>query len=285
MPATTTINADLHSHSTVSDGWLSPSALVARAAANGVTLLALTDHDEVNGIDEARTAARSSGIHFVAGVEISVTFADETIHIVGLDIDHQHPLLVDGLTHIRSGRQIRASRIAEALAQAGIHNALEGAQHFVRNPALISRAHFARFIVQCGIMPDVKTVFEHYLARGKPGYVKHTWAQLEDAVAWIKAAGGIAVIAHPARYRLSSADMHTLFDRFIAAGGTAVEVVSGAHTPQEMERFAAVARSRNLLASRASDFHGEHESPVDIGHCRPLPPDLTPVWTQFNGLP
>ena len=275
-------NADLHSHSTFSDGWLTPSALVNRAANNGVTLLALTDHDETSGIDEATLAAHQAGISFIAGVEISVSFAGETIHIVGLDIDHHDPALTEGLAHVRSGRHERARLIAEALAQRGIPDALQGAQQFVRNPALVSRAHFARFLVQKGIMPDVKTVFEHYLVKGKPGYVEHTWAQLEDAVQWITGAGGIAVIAHPARYRLSSSEMDLLFNRFIKAGGTAIEVVSGAHTAQEIERFATVARRYKLLASRASDFHGEHESPVDLGCCAPLPADLIPVWTQFT---
>lgn len=275
------INADLHCHSTVSDGWLEPGEVVRRAVANGVELLALTDHDEVGGLDIAAEVAASLGLRFVSGVEISVSFAGETIHIVGLGIDHRHPGLLGGLEQVRSGRDERATRIGEALAAVGIHDALQGARRFARNPALVSRAHFARHLVASGLMPDVKTVFEHYLARGKPGFVEHEWAALEDAVGWIRAAGGIAVVAHPARYRLSTADMARLFDRFIAAGGEAVEVVSGAHSDDEMRRFATVARQRGLLASRASDFHGENESAVDLGRCNPLPPDLTPVWSRL----
>ncbi|WP_068638121.1 3',5'-nucleoside bisphosphate phosphatase [Thauera butanivorans] len=275
------LNADLHCHSTVSDGWLEPADVVARAKANGVELLALTDHDELGGLGIAAAAAAGLGLRFVPGVEISVSFADETIHIVGLGIDPQEPGIIAGLQQIRSGRDARAARIGEALAEAGIRGALEGARRFARNPALVSRAHFARHLVASGVMPDVRTVFDHYLVRGKPGFVDHEWASLEDAVGWIRGAGGTAVVAHPARYRLSNAGMERLLDRFVAAGGEAIEVVSGAHSEDEMRRFATVARRRGLLASRASDFHGENESPVDLGRCNPLPPDLTPVWSRF----
>ncbi len=275
------INADLHCHSTVSDGWLEPEGVVLRALANGVELLALTDHDEVGGIDAAARVAQAHGLGFVAGVEISVSFAGETIHIVGLGIDHRHPVLLEGLAQVRSGRDERARLMSEALEKVGIRGALAGARRFARNPELVSRAHFARHLVASGVMPDVRTVFDHYLVRGKPGFVEHEWAALEDAVGWIRAAGGIAVVAHPARYRLSTADMARLFDRFVAAGGEAVEVVSGAHSEDEMRRFATLARQRGLLASRASDFHGENESPVDLGRRNPLPPDLEPVWVRL----
>lgn len=275
------LNVDLHCHSTVSDGWLEPADVVRRAQANGVDLLALTDHDELGGLERAAATAAELGLRFVPGVEISVTFAGETVHIVGLGVDPNESALVEGLRHLRAGRDARALRIAEALAEVGIRGALEGAHRFARNPALVSRAHFARHLVASGVMPDVKTVFDHYLVRGKPGFVEHAWASLEDAVGWVTRAGGIAVVAHPARYRLSTADMGRLFDRFVAAGGEAVEVVSGAHSEDEMRRFATVARQRGLLASRASDFHGEKESPVDLGRCNPLPPDLTPVWSRL----
>lgn len=275
------MNVDLHCHSTVSDGWLAPAELVRRAAANGVELLALTDHDEIGGVDEALEAAAEAGIRLVPGAELSVSFARETIHIVGVGIDHRHPGLLQGLEAVRGGRDARARRMGEALEAVGIRRALEGARRFARNPALVSRAHFARHLVDIGLMPDVRTVFDHYLVRGKPGFVEHQWARLEDAVGWIRAAGGVAVIAHPGRYRLSAAEMETLLERFIAAGGEAIEVVSGAHTEDEARRFASVARRYGLLASRASDFHGEGESPVDLGRCAPLPPDLVPVWSRL----
>lgn len=275
------MNADLHCHSTVSDGWLDPEAVVRRAAANGVELLALTDHDEIGGLEQASRVAAELGLRFVDGVEISTSFCGETIHIVGLGFDREHPVLIEGLRQVRSGRDARAQRISAALELVGIHDALAGARQFARNPALVSRAHFARHLVAAGIMPDVRTVFDHYLVRGKPGFVEHEWASIEEATGWIRAAGGIAVIAHPARYRLSSANLALLFDRFIAAGGEGVEVVSGAHSEDEMRRFATIARQRGLLASRASDFHGEQESPVDLGCCNPLPSDLTPVWSRL----
>lgn len=275
------VNADLHAHSTVSDGWLTPTELVGRAAANGVTLLALTDHDEVGGIDEALEAASEYDIELVPGVEISVSFLGETVHVVGLGIDHRDPTLLAGLAAVRSGRAQRAERIGKALEAVGIRDALEGARRYAGNPDLVSRAHFARYLVSSGLMPDVNTVFRHYLAKGKPGFVEHEWARLDDAVGWIRSAGGVAVIAHPARYRLSTMEMDCLFDRFMACGGEGVEVVSGAHSDAEMARFASLARRRGMLASRASDFHGERESPVDLGACRSLPTDLTPVWTRL----
>ena len=275
------LNADLHCHSTVSDGWHPPAVVVARAAANGVELMALTDHDSVDGIDEARSAALAHGLPFVAGVEISVSLFDQTVHIVGLGLDHRNPLLCRGLQQVRSGRGERAQRIAAALEEAGVPDALAGAQRFVGNPELVSRAHFARYIVACGVMPDVSTVFQHYLAEGKPGYVEHVWASVEDAVSWIRVAGGVAVIAHPARYRFSELQFDHLLARFVAAGGEAIEVVSGAHTEDEVRQFAAVAKRYGLLASRGSDFHGEHESRVDLGHCEPMPAGLEPVWSRL----
>lgn len=282
MNATSTMNADLHCHSTMSDGWLTPSEVVARALRNGVTMLALTDHDEVGGLDEALRAALHSPLTLIPGVEISVSFMDETIHIVGLNIDHRHPGLVAGLTKVRAGRHARAEKMDAELAAIGIHGVLAGARGFARNPELVGRAHFARQLVAMGMAADVGAVFRHYLARGKPGFVDHVWADLGEAVGWIRDAGGVAVVAHPARYRLSDAAMGTLFDTFIDHGGEAVEVVSGAHSPADVLRFARLARRRGLLASRASDFHGEAESAVDLGACAPLPADLVPVWTRWS---
>lgn len=276
------MNADLHCHSNLSDGWLAPREVVQRAAANGVDLLALTDHDEVAGIDEAVATARELGsIVVVPGVEISVSFRGETVHVVGLWIDHREGRLLCGLAQLRHGRMARAERIAAALEAAGIRDALAGARRFAHNPALLGRAHFARHIVASGLMPDVATVFRHYLAKGKPGFVEHEWARLDEAVAWIRGAGGVAVIAHPGRYRFGETDLLALFKHFVAAGGQATEVVSGAHTEAEMRKFASFARRHGLLASRASDFHGVAESSVDLGGCAALPPDLTPVWSLF----
>lgn len=275
------LNADLHCHSTASDGTLSPAEVVRRAHANGVDLLALTDHDELLGIAEAMTEAADLGLRFVPGVEISVSWLDQTLHIVGLGVDPANEALIAGLAKVRGGRDGRAMLIAEELARIGIQGAFQGALRYVGNPALVSRAHFARYLVEIGVAKNVHDVFLHYLARGKPGYVEHVWATLEDAVGWIKGAGGLAVIAHPGRYRLGNAEMHILFEHFRDLGGEAVEVSCGAHDGGQLLAFARMARKYGLLASRASDFHGPEDSPIDLGRASPLPPDLTPVWTRL----
>jgi len=275
-------NPDLHCHSIVSDGLLSPTALVARAQANDVDLLALTDHDEIGGLDEAMAAAKDAGMRFVTGVEISVSWGDDqTVHIVGLNFDHRLPELVAGLARVRGGRDARAGRMAVELAKVGIDGAYEGALKYAGNPALISRSHFARYIVERGFAPDVKTVFDHWLAKGKPGYVSHPWAELHEALGWIKAAGGIAVIAHPCRYRLTPTERRELYVAFKELGGQGIEVVSGSHNEAEQREIASVAREFGFLASRASDFHGPGESYIDLGKLALLPPDLTPVWAQW----
>lgn len=275
-------NPDLHCHSTVSDGLLEPAAVVMRAAANGVDLLALTDHDEIGGLDAASAAAAAAGVRFVTGTEISVSWGDDqTLHIVGLNFDHRHPDIVAGLKRVRGGRDARAGRMAVELAKVGIDGAYEGALKHAGNPALISRSHFARYIVERGFAPDVKTVFDHWLAKGKPGYVSHPWAELHEALGWIKAAGGIAVIAHPGRYRLTSAERRALFVAFKEGGGQGIEVVSGSQNADEIREFAGIAREFGFLASRASDFHGPGESYFDLGRMTQLPPDLTPVWKDW----
>jgi len=277
------MNADLHCHSIVSDGCLEPAGLVRRAHDNGVELLSLTDHDELSGTAEAAREAALLGVRFVPGVEVSVSYRDVTVHVVGLGVDPEDPALGAGLARVRAGREERAQRMADALARIGLGGMLAGARRFARNPAMIGRAHFARYLVASGVMPDVRTVFEHYLSNGKPGFIPHRWADLEEAVNWIRGAGGIAVAAHPARYcqRFSTAALGRFFDAFVAAGGEGVEVASGAHSPEEVQRFATLARRYGLLASVGSDFHGEGESQMDIGRCYPLPPDLTPVWSRL----
>ncbi|GAA5161670.1 3',5'-nucleoside bisphosphate phosphatase [Viridibacterium curvum] len=274
-------NVDLHCHSTASDGLLSPTALVQRAARNGVQLLALTDHDELAGLPEARITANALGVRFVDGVEVSVSYCDQSVHIVGLGIRATEPRLVEGLARVRGGRDNRALRMADELAKIGIRGAYEGALKYAGNPALVGRAHFARYLVEIGIARDTASVFDNYLVRGKPGFVDHEWATLTDAVEWIHAAGGVAVIAHPGRYRLSKAEMGALFGMFADLGGEAVEVVTSAHTPQMTSEYATVARRYGFLASRATDFHGPGESPLDIGRAPPLPPDLKPVWDRL----
>ena len=272
------LNPDLHCHSTTSDGTLTPEELAARAAANGVDLWALTDHDEVGGQQRAIEAAQAHGIRYLTGVEISVTFADATVHIVGLGFDHTDPRLAEGLADTRDGRGPRAVEMGEQLAKVGIHGAYEGALKYVGNPKLISRTHFARFLVDSGVCRDTSEVFRKYLTEGKPGFVPHRWARLGDAVQWITQSGGLAVIAHPARYNFSPNLEYALFSEFKQHGGQGVEVVTGSHSAAEALRYADMAREFGLAASRGSDFHSPDESHIDLGKLPPLPDGLTPVW-------
>ena len=278
IPGAGILNADLHCHSVVSDGTLTPEALAARASANGVELWALTDHDEIGGQHRAATAARSNGMRYLTGTEISVTFAGETVHIVGLGFDADDPGMLQGLRDTRGGRSQRAMEMSDGLARVGIKGAYEGAHQFVGNPELISRTHFARFLVESGVCRDTSEVFRKYLTEGKPGYVPHRWAALKDAVKWITEAGGLAVIAHPARYKFTANEEYALFTEFKAHGGRGVEVVTGSHTTQEYVKYAETAREFGLAASRGSDFHSPDESHTDLGTLPFLPGGLTPVW-------
>ncbi len=275
---TSYLNADLHCHSVVSDGTLTPEELAARAKANGVELWSLTDHDEIGGQHRAAAAARSQGMAYLTGTEISVTFAGNTVHIVGLGFDPDNTALAQGLAATRGGRGERAQEMAAQLAQVGIHGAYEGALKFVGNPELISRTHFARFLVETQVCRDTNEVFRKYLTEGKPGYVPHRWATLGDAVRWITEAGGLAVIAHPARYKFTANEEYALFSEFKVHGGAGVEVVTGSHTAAEYVTYAAMAEEFGLAASRGSDFHSPDESHTDLGTLPYLPGHLTPIW-------
>jgi predicted metal-dependent phosphoesterase TrpH len=276
------LNADLHCHSVVSDGTLTPEALAARAKANGVQLWALTDHDEVGGQDRALAAAKAEGMKYLTGVEISITFAGKTVHIVGLGFDHNNAALVKGLHSTRGGRSERAKEMSEGLAKVGIHGAYEGSLKYVGNPELISRTHFARFLVETGVCKDTSEVFRKYLTENKPGFVPHRWASLENAVTWITGAGGIAVIAHPARYGLSANEEFALFTEFKNHGGRAVEVITGSHSSADALQYAETALEFDLAASRGSDFHSPEESHTDLGTLPWLPGQLTPVWELLS---
>lgn len=275
-------NADLHCHSVVSDGTLSPEQLAARAKANGVELWALTDHDEVGGQARARDAALALGLPYLTGTEISVSFAGRVVHIVGLGFDPQNAALVAGLHVTRGGREARAREMAAGLAQVGIKGAFEGASHYVGNPELISRTHFARFLVDSGVCSDVSEVFRRFLTEGKPGYVPHRWAALGDAVRWINEAEGLAVIAHPGRYDFTPTEEYALITEFIAHGGRGIEVVTGSHTAAEAQKYTETALEFGLLASRGSDFHSPTESHTDLGRLPDLSGRLTPVWQALQ---
>lgn len=275
------LNVDLHSHSSHSDGQLTPRELAARACAQGVKLFALTDHDELSGLAEARDEAEACGMRFIAGVEISVSWQHETLHIVGLNIDPTHAEIVEGLKGVRGGRHVRAQRIAADLERVGVNGALAGAQRFARNPDLVSRAHFARYMVEQGHVPDVHIAFQRYLTAGKPGYVAHQWATLAQAVRWITAAGGAAVIAHPGRYNLTTRERETLLAEFRDLNGTGVEVVTGSHTKNQYATWARYAQRFGLKASAGSDFHAPGESYLELGKLPDLPYGLVPVWEGF----
>lgn len=281
------LDYDLHCHSNVSDGTLTPTELVARAAERGVKVLGLTDHDDIAGLEEAARAAAQHGIELVKGVEISVTWRKHTVHIVGLHIDPANPLLVEGLRGIRSGRRHRAELMSESLARSGIGGVLDGALRYASNPEMIGRTHFARYLVEAGHCKDVRSVFARYLVKGKPGYVSHEWGSLPDAISWIKAAGGVAVLAHPGRYTagrkpMGKPTLRELLEEFVALGGKGIEVVSGSHTPPQFAEFARYAQEFGLLSSCGSDFHGPEESYRDLGRLPDFPLDCVPVWTAWE---
>jgi 3',5'-nucleoside bisphosphate phosphatase len=272
---------DLHSHSTHSDGLLRPAELVTRASTRGVDVLALTDHDATSGLAEARAQAADAGIRLIDGVEISVTWNGQTIHMLGLHVNPDDPELAGGLSALRKRRNERADAMATELERLGVAGSLEGARRYVTNPELVGRAHFARFLVERGHARDVQAVFKKYLAVGKPGYVPQPWATLSQAARWINVSGGMAVLAHPARYRLDGAKREALFGEFRDAGGVGVEVVTGRHTVDQFALYARYAYRYGLLASVGSDFHGPKESRCDLGVLPELPAGCTPIWTQF----
>jgi len=272
---------DLHSHSTYSDGLLTPEALVHRAALRGVDVLALTDHDDTGGLPEASAAAEEAGIELIHGAELSVSWESHTVHVIALRIDAANATLATGLASIRSGRDARARRIAAGLAEAGIPDAYEGARKFVTSDRLISRTHFARFLVEAGHAKETKDVFRKFLTPGKPGYVKHAWATLSDAVDWIHAAGGVAVVAHPGRYKISPTGMRRLLGEFRDAGGDGIEVLSPSHTPAQFAEYGTLARVFGLAASCGSDYHGPGEGWLDLGDLPALPAGITPIWSRW----
>ncbi|MBI5450764.1 MAG: PHP domain-containing protein [Gammaproteobacteria bacterium] len=272
---------DLHSHSTMSDGELPPRELVRQAAASGVQVLALTDHDVTDGVADAQDEAGLAGIRLVPGVEISVSWADHLVHIVGLGIDTSNSALQQGLSGLRDKRMQRAQAIAERLVKAGIDGAWDGALRYAAGQ-VVSRNHFARYLVECGRARDTQQAFKRYLSRGKQGYVAMHWATLEQAVGWITGAGGQAVIAHPARYRMSRTLLKALIEDFIAAGGVAIEVLSSSHSPAEARQIAALARQTGLLASSGSDFHGPGAPWARLGSLPPLSIECTPVWRDWD---
>ena len=271
--------ADLHSHSRASDGAYRPAEVAARAAGHGVNLWALTDHDTLDGEPEARAAALALGMDFLSGVEISVSYAGKTVHIVGLGVDTANAALRQGLAQTRSGRSGRMQAMADKLATLGIADAYAGALRFTDSAEGLSRTHLAQFLVQAGHCASMQEAFDRYLADGKAAFVPFVWAKLQDAVAWIRGAGGVAVIAHPARYKFDAVVEHAFFTDFVAAGGPAVEVMTGSHALYELPRYADLAQQFGLAHSCGSDFHGVGNDDYDLGHYPFMNLSaLPPVW-------
>ncbi len=274
------ISPDLHMHSTASDGVLAPAELMRRAHAHGVRTLALTDHDTLEGVAEAAAEAARLGMDFVPGVEVSVTWGGRTVHIVGLGVRAGTPALEEGLAGLRAFRETRALEIGRRLEKQGVPGIYERARA-LSNGRLIGRTHFARALVEAGRAESVSDVFRRFLVKGRPGHVPGQWVALEAAVGWITAAGGQAVIAHPARYGLTRTRLRRLIAEFQAAGGVGLEVVSGSHSRDDMFTMAAHARDCGLLASSGSDFHDPATPWIELGRLPPLPDGVRPIWHDW----
>ncbi len=269
---------DLHCHSTASDGALSPSQLVERAAMQGVTALSLTDHDTVNGLTEASVAAAKADIRLIPGIEISTTWENKCFHIVGLNIDPDNPALNAGIKELQTIRSSRARRIAEKLAAKKVSGAYEA---IVENAGsnMITRFHFADFLLQQKIVTTHQQAFDKYLAKGKPAYVSTSWATMNDAVDWIKQSGGVAVLAHPLRYKLSGSWLKRTLSAFKEAGGVGIEVITGQSSRDDIIRSAHLARRFDLYASVGSDFHTPSNQWLELGRFPDLPNHCQPIWT------
>ncbi len=276
------MSIDLHTHSTYSDGVLTPSALVRRAASRGVSLLALTDHDETGGLAEAAQAAAEADILLVSGVEISAAWNCQTVHVVGLDIDAHAPQLADGLASLRRSRGERAVRIAAQLDAVGVTGSLPGATRHAGNFAAIGRSHFARFLVEQKHVRNTSDAFSHYLGTGRSGYVPPSWPELAQAIDWIHCAGGQAVLAHPDRYRLPPRLMHRLFEAFAQNGGNAVEIRSDGRFTASAQ--IGLARQFGFALSSGSDFHAPGKNVADLGDVTEIPSGVPAVWQRLRAM-
>jgi len=272
---------DLHAHSTASDGTLSPAELMQHAHAAGVNVMALTDHDTTAGIAEARDTATQLGMEFIPGIELSVTWDNRTVHIVGLGIDENSEPIQAGIKKLMEFRQWRAEEIGRRLEKAGYPDMYEKAKAY-SNGRLIGRVHFARALVAAGHADTVGAVFKKFLVGGKPGFVPGAWAELDDVVKWIREAGGRAIIAHPARYDMTRTKLRQLIADFKELGGEGFEVCSGSHSKDDVNTMAQHARDFDLLASAGSDFHGPENPWVNLGQLAPIPQGLKPVWHDWH---
>ncbi|HFD12462.1 MAG TPA: PHP domain-containing protein [Crenotrichaceae bacterium] len=272
---------DLHTHTNASDGTLTPEALVQQAHDAGITTLAITDHDTTTGLEEAHRIAKQLNLRLINGIELSVSWSQTVIHIVGLNIDPGSLPIQQGTIELNRLREIRAIKIGESLAKSGFENAYTGAKSLAGD-ATITRSHFAQYLVTQGCAKNVSKVFKHYLVRGKPGYVATQWASLENAVSWITQAGGIAVIAHPHRYKIGNKRFQNLLEDFKQYGGQAIEVVCSNSSQKDIVKFSRLSQRYHLLASVGSDYHGPHQNWNGLGKLPVLPNNLTPVWSLFQ---
>jgi predicted metal-dependent phosphoesterase TrpH len=275
-----TLRYDLHCHSTASDGALSPRDLVSRAFEQGVNVLALTDHDTVDGLGEARLQAQQLGMRLINGIELSCTHLNQCLHIVGLNIDPDHPGLREGLSKQQAIRDERAKRIADKLAKKGIPGVYE-AVLVNAGKGEITRTHFAEYLLRQAYVNSMQEAFDRYLNKGQPAYVSTTWASLEEVVSWIVNAGGIAVLAHPLRYKLSNKWINRALAVFKEAGGQGIEVVNGRGSLEEVRLAQQFAERHQLVASTGSDFHAPDSPYLELGRLVELPATLIPVWSLF----
>ncbi|HIF54099.1 MAG: PHP domain-containing protein [Methylococcales bacterium] len=271
---------DLHCHSIASDGSLTPTELVQRAKAMGVTSLALTDHDTINGQQEAQTAARSNAITLIPGIELSTTWENKCFHIVGLNIDPEHSNLNQGIQKLQTLRTERAKKIANKLEKKSISGSYEAVIKAAKG-GMITRAHFSSYLLAQNYVSTQQEAFDKYLGKGKPAFVSTVWADLHDAIDWINQAGGVAVVAHPLRYKMTASWMRRFLSFFKEAGGQGIEVVTGRSNPDEIRRAMLYATQYDLAASVGSDFHTPDNKWVELGRLAPLPKNMTPIWELF----
>ena len=272
---------DLHCHSTASDGALSPSALVYRAHQQGVSVLALTDHDTTMGLSQARSCAADLGLCLINGIELSASWQNKCLHIIGLGIDPDYEPLATATAQLRTSRLERAVKIAEKLEKKRITGALVGVQK-AAGDGMITRSHFANFLLSQFHVSTQQEAFDRYLGKGKPAYVSTTWAEMALAIQWITQSGGVAVLAHPLRYQLTASWMKRLLGAFKDAGGQGIEVITGRTNPDEIKLLANYAISFGLAGSVGSDFHNPVNPWLELGRLAPLPETVQPVWELFD---
>lgn len=271
---------DLHCHSTASDGSLTPTELIVRAKAKGVTSLALTDHDTINGQQEAKDAAQENAINFISGVELSTTWENKCFHIVGLNIDPKHSGLTQGISKLQTLRAERTKTIALKLEKKAITGSYEAVIKAAKG-GMVTRTHFSNYLLDQHHVSTQQEAFDRYLGEGKPAFVSTVWAELHDAINWINQAKGVAVVAHPLRYKLTVSWMRRFLSFFKEAGGQGIEVVTGHSNPDEIRRAILYAKHYDLFASVGSDFHTPDNQWVELGRLPPLPATVTPIWELF----